>query len=124
MTSVRILTAAALLGLLWGCAPKQSSPAEAYQPLFSASSAKTMGLVGESYAKAASSTSVAEAIERWQHFLAEYANGEPADLTELTLIRQAHFELARLYYLGGRTSDADHLMRKADAYTLGAASSQ
>jgi len=82
-----------------------------------------MGLVGESYAKAASSTSAKEALERWQGFLAEYANGEPGDLTELTLIRQAHFELARLYYLSGRTSEADQLIRKADEYTVEAAPS-
>ena len=124
MSVPRLFVAAGLAGLILGCAPNHDSSAESYQPLFSASPAKSMGLVGASYAKAAGSTSAKEAIERWQAFLAEYANGEPGDLTELTLIHQAHFELARLYYLSGRTSEADKLIRKADEYTVEATPSR
>ncbi len=124
MSPPRKFVAAVLAGLLVSCAPKHDSTVASYQPLFSANAAKSMGLVGGSYAKAASSTSAKEAIERWQGFLAEYANGEPGDLTELTLVRQAHFELARLYYLSGRTSEADQLIRKADEYTVEATPSR
>jgi DNA-binding SARP family transcriptional activator len=47
------------------------------------------------------------AIKRWEKFLDEYANdGESIeDLTELILLRQAHYELMRLYYQNGRIKE-------------------
>ena|SRR5258705_12990816 len=124
MSVSRIFVAVALGALLLSCTPKRETSAAPYQPLFSASAAKSMGLVGKSYANAASSPSATVAMGRWKAFLAEYANGEPGDLTELTLVRQAHFELARLYYLNGQASEADQLMRKAEDYTVEAAPSR
>lgn len=90
---------------------------EKYAPLFEVDVAYEPGTVTDHYMKAYRSPTQKIAIQQWEAFLAEHVPYEPAtieDMTDLTLIRLAHFELMRLYYLSGRNSDADKLLKKAN----------
>jgi hypothetical protein len=66
---------------------------------------------------ASRSPTVEIAIKRWESFLGDYAEDESIeDITDMTLLRQAHFELMRLYYQKGRIAEADGLLKKADDF--------
>lgn len=91
--------------------------AEKYVPLFEVDVAYEPGTVTDDYMKAYRSPNQNIAIQRWEAFLSEHVQSEPAtieDMTDLVLIRQAHYELMRLYYLAGRAADADKLLIKAN----------
>lgn len=88
-----------------------------YKPAFSVNlDAKTSPIVA-AYLNASRSTTPEVAIKRWEAFLEEYAEDESIeDITDMTLLRQAHFELMRLYYQKGRIAEADGLLKKADDF--------
>jgi len=95
----------------------EASDTQKYVPLFEVDMVYEPGTVTESYMKAYQSPSRGTAIKQWEAFLAKYAQNDPPtfeDITEQTLLRQAHYELMRLYYLGGRTAEADKILKKAD----------
>jgi len=88
-----------------------------YVPLFEVDMAHEPGTIAESYMKAYHSPTRDTAIKQWEAFLAEYVQNEPPtfeDITDQTLLRQAHYELMRLYYLDGRIAEADKILKKAD----------
>ena len=90
---------------------------EKYTPLFEADVAFEPGTITEKYMKAYRSQNRETAIQEWESFLAENDITKPpdfVDVTDLTLIRQAHYELVRLYYLVGRSADADKILIKAN----------
>jgi len=90
---------------------------EKYVPLFEADVAFEPGTISEKYMKAYRSQNRETAIQEWEKFLVENVITEPpefTDVTDLTLIRQAHYELVRLYYLVGRSADADKTLIKAN----------
>jgi len=95
----------------------EASDKQQYVPLFVVDMAHEPGTMTENYMKAYHSPTRDTAIMQWEAFLAEYVqNDTPTfeDITDQTLLRQAHYELMRLYYLGGRTTEADKLLKKAD----------
>lgn len=95
----------------------EGSVAEKYVPLFEVDVAYDPGTVTDDYMNAYRSPTQDIAIQKWEAFLSEHVQSEPAtidDMTDLTLIRQAHYELMRLYYLSGRAADADELLKKAN----------
>ena len=112
------LIAAIFLGMLVSLPAFASEVAgtEKYVPLFEVDNPYEPGTVTEGYMKAYNSKTREAAIPQWEAFLAEYVQNEPPsfeDVTDLTLIRQAHYELMRLYYLAGRLADADKILIKA-----------
>lgn len=90
---------------------------EKYHPLFAMDGAYAPGSTMEGYMYAYRAENVATAIKRWESFLTDNSDKTEStsfeDLTDLTLIRQAHYELMRLYYLKGKTTEADKLLKKA-----------
>ncbi len=95
----------------------EASDKQQYVPLFVVDMAHEPGTMSENYMKAYHSPSRYTAIQQWEAFLAEYVkNDTPTfeDITDQTLLRQAHYELMRLYYLAGRTTEADKILKKAD----------
>jgi len=95
---------------------------EEYKPIFPTGlPAQSKNSILNEYENAASSRSVKIAISAWEAFLAEYTYGDPSqveDLTALLFIRQAHFELARLYYLQGNIISGDDLMRQINGFNI------
>lgn len=93
-------------------------PEVRYVPLFTMDATYEPGSVTESYIKAYRARTVDTAIKQWELFLKENAGKTESssfeDLTDLTLIRQAHYELMRLYYFKGRTVEADTLLKRAN----------
>lgn len=113
------LRAALLLGVLVSLPSLagEGPASEKYVPLFDVDVAYEPGTITDEYMKAYRSQNRETAIKEWEKFLAENVLTEPpefADVTDLTLIRQAHYELVRLYYLVGRSGDADKLLIKAN----------
>ena len=93
-------------------------PGVKYKPVFEVQMNANTSAVVAAYLHAYRSTSPEIAIKRWEAFLAEYAADDSIeDITDLTLIRQANFELMRLYYQNGKLSEADKLLKKSDDYT-------
>lgn len=94
-----------------------ASESNKYMPAFDVKlDTKTSPIVG-AYLNASRSPTAEIAIKRWESFLGDYAENEfIEDLTDLTLLRQAHFELMRLYYQKGRIAEADGLLKKADDF--------
>jgi hypothetical protein len=108
-----------LLVLLTGNAnASDASMPDKYKPAFNVNlDAKTSPIVA-AYLNASHSPAAEIAIKRWEAFLGEYEADESIeDITDMTLLRQAHFELMRLYYQKGRTVEADGLLKKADDFT-------
>jgi hypothetical protein len=105
----------ALLVLLTSNA--DASEPSKYKPAFEVKlHAKTSPIVA-AYLNASRSPTDEIAIKRWEAFLGEYAANESIeDLTDMTLLRQAHFELMRLYYQKGRIAEADGLLKKTDDF--------
>ena len=96
----------------------------AYEPLFpldSTLASSPRGTVMGDYAIAQSSENPKVAMARWGKFLDDHTYGEPVefdDLTHLYFVRQAHYELMRLYYIHGRTDEADSLLRQVQGLTV------
>jgi hypothetical protein len=90
-----------------------------YRPAFEIGLDPGAGPIVAAYLHASQSPTPEVAMKRWEAFLAEYAEDRsPEDITDLTLLRQAHFELMRLYYRKGRVKEADRLLKKADDYAV------
>jgi hypothetical protein len=90
-----------------------------YSPAFEIGLDPGASAIVAAYLRASQSPTSEIAITRWENFLAEYAEDRsPEDITDLTLVRQAHFELMRLYYRKGRVKEADRLLKKADDYAV------
>ena len=90
-----------------------------YKPVFEAKLAADSGAIVAAYLQAYRSPTPEVAIKRWEKFLGEYAEGDSVgDITDLTLLRQAHLELMRLYYQKGRVEEADRLLKKAADYAV------
>ncbi len=99
-----------------GLAAETPGP-DKYAPLFPMDCTYAPGSIMESYINAYRAESIDTAIKRWEAFLKDNSTKTESasfeDLTDLILIRQAHYELMRLYYLKGRTAEADKLLKKA-----------
>ena len=96
--------------------PLHADDQTGYKPLFSVHmpfgpSAK--GNVVTDYMAATGSTTITEAKKRWEKFSEDHSGTDYEDLTDLTLFRQAAFELARIYYLLGDKAKGDKEMMKA-----------
>jgi len=96
--------------------PLHADDQTSYKPLFSVHlpfdpSAK--GNVITDYMAAMGSTSITEAKKQWEKFSEDHSGTDYEDLTDLTLFRQAAFELARIYYLLGDKTKGDQEMMKA-----------
>ncbi len=90
-----------------------------YKPVFEVKLAADSGTIVAAYLRAYRSPTPEVAIKRWENFLGEYAEGDSiGDITDLTLLRQAHLELMRLYYQKGRVEEADRLLKKAGDYAV------
>jgi hypothetical protein len=90
-----------------------------YKPVFQVKLAADSGAIVAAYLRAYRSPTPEVAIKRWEHFLSEYAERDSiGDITDLTLLRQAHLELMRLYYQKGQVEEADRLLKKADDYAV------
>jgi len=92
-----------------------------YTPLFIVDlpyDASSSGNVVSDYMKASTSKTNKEALVAWEAFAKQYTDmDEIEDLTSLVLMRQASFELARLYYVVGRSADGDHEIKRASEIT-------
>jgi hypothetical protein len=92
-------------------------PGVKYKPAFEVQLSANTSTVVAAYLHAYRSASREIAIRRWEAFLEEYATDDSIeDITDLTLIRQANFELMRLYYQNGKIVEADKLLKKSDEY--------
>ena len=97
---------------------------ETYEPLFSvdlAAEFSPRGSIAGDYLQAADSETSEIAIQRWEVFLSTHSYGTPVeveDLTHLHFVRLANLELLRLYYIQGRISDADKLLRRIEDLTV------
>jgi len=90
-----------------------------YKPVFEVKLTPDSGELVADCLRAYRSSTPAVAIQRWEAFLGKYAGDlSIGDLTELTLLRQAHLELMRLYYQQGRVTEADTLLKKAEDYEV------
>jgi hypothetical protein len=88
-----------------------------YKPAFEMTLPATSGTIVADYRRAYRSATAQMAVKRWEEFLRKYGDGESIeDITDLTLLRQASYELMRLYYQMGRSEEADILLRKAADY--------
>lgn len=96
------------------------STPEKYKPAFDVKLDASSNPLVAAYLQASRSPTSDVAIKRWEAFLGEYVNNEDSieDITDLTLLRQAHFELMRLYYQKGRVVEADGLLKKADDFEV------
>lgn len=100
--------------------PLMAAGSEAYTPLFKVNlpyEAGSAGNVVSDYMKATKSKTQKEAVAAWEAFKDEYPDDSVEDITSLTLVRQASFELARLYYLANRTADGDREIKHASEIT-------
>jgi len=98
--------------------------AEPYSPLFNDEynydPSSEYNIIKE-YMKASQSETELEALKKWNQFLFSYAPSnltDMADITELTLIRNAHYEFARLLYRSGQNKKADEIIKKATSITV------
>jgi hypothetical protein len=92
---------------------------EKYKPVFEVRLAANSGAIVAAYLRAYRSPTSEVAIKRWENFLGKYAEDDSIeDITGLTLLRQAHLELMRLYYQKGRVKEADRLLKKANDYLV------
>lgn len=118
---MRLITVALLSFLAAPIVAAKDVAQEKYEPLYEMDAAYEPSSITESYMKAYRSPTVDGAIDAWKEFIeANSYDEEPevSDLTDLTLIRQAHYELVRLYYINGRKADADSLLKKANELTV------
>jgi len=101
-------------------APLLAAGPDKYIPLFEVNlpyDAGTAGNVVSDYMRATKSKTQKEALAAWEAFKDEYPEDSVEDITGLTLVRQASFELARLYYLANRTADGDREIKHASEIT-------
>ena len=92
-------------------------PGIKYKPVFEVQLKANTSPIVAAYLHAYHTSSPEIAIKRWEAFLEEYAADDSIeDITDLTLIRQANFELMRLYYQNGKITEADALLKKSDDY--------
>jgi hypothetical protein len=95
------------------------APVVKYKPAFDIQLNASTSAIVAAYLKANRSSTPEIAVKRWKAFLSEYAEDENIeDMTDLTLIRQANFELMRLYYQKGQFVEADKLLKKVADYTV------
>ena len=101
-------------------APLTAAGPDSYKPLFEVNlpyDAGSTGNVVTEYMKATKSKTQKEALTAWEAFKEEYPDDSVEDITSLTLVRQASFELARLYYLANRPADGDREIKRASEIT-------
>jgi hypothetical protein len=98
-----------------------------YRPLYAVDipfDPAAKGTILSDYMYAYNSKTTEEALKRWEAFSRthlEDPDTEIDDLTALTLLRQAAYELARLYYLTGSARRGDEQLLKAEnlvVYTM------
>jgi len=99
-----------------------SAFAEEYKPIFQLDlPVQLENTLLNSYKSASQSSNINMATEAWKRFLAEYSYDDPSevgDLTALIFIRQAHFELARLYYIKGNVVGGDSIIKKINDFNI------
>lgn len=112
-----------LNGIVVACMLAVATPALAldmskpYKPLFEVKLRAKTGIVAD-YMNAYRSLSIGAAIQNWQAFSKRYSASENIEsLTSLVLIRQAAYELARLYYLNDQVKEGDAQMIHATEIT-------
>lgn len=95
---------------------------EPYLPLYDVDPTSAPSALMKSYMRAYNARDRESAIREWERFIREYAKSSDMtsfqDATDLSLVRQAHNELMRLYYIVGRTADADSLLMAADKLVI------
>ena len=97
---------------------------ESYRPLYKvniANDTDIKGAISTDYMYAYHSKTSEEALKRWVVFSDTYLKDpdiEIDDLTSLTLLRQAAYELARLYYLMGNEKKGDEQLLKAESLVV------
>lgn len=93
-----------------------------YIPVFAkpSNTAEKRGTLQGDFNWAAQSSSLTEALARWQEFLrAHYpANGEFEDDFEHSHVVAAQFELMRVYYLRGQAEKGDEILKKINPLGL------
>jgi DNA-binding SARP family transcriptional activator len=116
---IPVVAAAIVVIALTSAAPAADGTSGAkYKPAFVVKFPADSSPIVAAYLLAYRSSTSEVAIKRWEK-LDEYANdGESIeDLTELILLRQAHYELMRLYYQNGRIKEGNRLLKKAENFT-------
>jgi hypothetical protein len=112
---VSILAACAI----FSCAADQDDD---YVPVLATPSAQPTqsGSLRGDFDAAARSTSLEEAVARWQDFLRTHspADGEYEDEFQKTLVDAAKFELVRAYYLLGRREEGDAILNEMNPLNL------
>lgn len=82
------------LALASVAASEDRSPSVKYRPVFEVKLSPDTSALVAAYLDAYRSSTSEVALKRWETFLEEYAVGESIeDITDLTLLRQAHLEL-------------------------------
>ena len=109
------------LSLVFLSAPLMAAGPVVYTPLFKVNlpyDSTATGNVVSDYMKAMKSNTRQEALAAWEAFEKRYPDTDSIeDITGLTLVRQAAFELARLYYLANRSADGDREIKRASEIT-------
>lgn len=108
-----------LLLVMQACSRTEAPYAPLFQDAVAAAKAQPGGPIAEAFAAAGSATTQNDAARRWEAFLKQYPpNGEMEDAVERRYVDAARFELIRVYYLLGRTREADALLDAADPLGL------
>ena len=101
--------------------PQQQAvaPGEAYVALYGAADRKVTdprGTIRGDFQWAASAPDLAAAATRWEEFIRAHgpAGGDFEDSLHASYFSAAQYELVRVYYLQGRRSDGDVVMRRLD----------
>lgn len=114
-----VALATAAVAVAAPAADGEATPGGNYKPAFGVGLPPTSSEIVADYIRASRSPTPDVAVKRWREFLRKWADDASIeDMTELTLLRQAHFELMRLYYQMGHAREADILLRKADDYAV------
>jgi hypothetical protein len=116
--------------IVGGCGPftvchaSAADPSSNYAPLFakagSPSAQSGRSTLGSDFDWAATATTLGDARERWQMFLAQHdpADGSFEDNFHALRVTAARYELARIFYLLGDAASGDAHLRRADPLDL------
>lgn len=108
--------------VIFCCSIELSIASDQYEALFEIDMPEQIsnGLLRD-YVNATESLNEIIAISNWETYIKKYAyNGpyEVEDLTHLVFVRQAHFELARLYYMHNKSAAADAILKIANEFVV------
>ena len=96
--------------------------AEGYSPLTTSYEQFKGHYLYASFSRAISSPSLSEAIINWEKFVEEARiTDDPKELEDITqyeLYRRGMSELARVYYISGRVSDADKILLQQESVAI------